>query len=576
MTKFRTMRQEFCRGERYGGASADAAFEQLLCDPARRRQFEQSYKLHDDPRVTRVGCVPRRTPRSTSCRNCLTSSVGDLSLVGPRAGDRAGARALRAPGERPLERQARHHRLLADQRGGPRSTTPNGFDWRWRTCTGGPVKLDLAIIAKTPRAVVRKLRCLLASPAGSSLVRMPGVAEPLAAVDIVCLADMEWDYAVWTNRQHVMSRLPQLASNVRVLYVAPPRFVASVAGAPEDSSDWITGFGDPERGSDVGCGRSVSGCGSRNPEFPSRIRRRRATHAAFTASGSDGVFSRPLAGSGWSGPYSGATPRLAGSLRGPPAASARVRRRRRLHGSRALPPASRRRRGVPRRGSDGDGDLVFVTSARLGRQRRLLNERCVEVGNAADIDLFATARGTLSRPPDLAAATGPIVCFHGTLGDQKLDARLLARIASRRPGWTFALLGHEPDGGARMELAGVANVRLLGLKPQQQVPAYPAAADAAIVPYRINDYTLGVDALKAYECLAAGVPVVATDLPCFAGLEPQVRTCRTDAEFDLALAETIAAPPPPLPLQRLETYTWSAKASRQFAEVQNLVAEVAS
>jgi glycosyltransferase involved in cell wall biosynthesis len=221
-------------------------------------------------------------------------------------------------------------------------------------------------------------------------------------------------------------------------------------------------------------------------------------------------------------------------------------------------------------------DLVFVTSPRLGRQRRLLNERCVEVGNAADIDLFARARRNLSRPPDLAAATEPIVCFHGTLGDQKLDAGLLARIALRRPGWTFAVLGHEPDGGARAQLAGVANVRLLGLKPQQEVPAYLAAADAAIVPYRVNDYTLGIDALKAYECLAAGVPVVATDLPCFAGFAPQVRTCRTDAEFDLALTETIATPPPPLPLERLETYTWSAKAARQLAEVQNLVAEVAS
>ncbi len=65
--------------------------------------------------------------------------------------------------------------------------------------------------------------------AGRSLTRLlahrPGAVG--TGLDIVCLADMEWDYALWTNRQHVMSRLPGLDSDVRVLYVAPPRFVLS-------------------------------------------------------------------------------------------------------------------------------------------------------------------------------------------------------------------------------------------------------------------------------------------------------------------------------------------------------------
>ena len=405
--------------------------------------------------------------------------------------------------------------------------------------------------------------------------RRRGVAEPLAALDIVCLADMEWDYAVWTNRQHVMSRLPQLASNVRVLYVAPPRFVVS-----ELARRTQLGPDHRLRRSGTGLGRGLWRVGERlwvmQPRIPvsntAATRHARGVYCKWIgrrvrrAAGRLGMVSPVL----WS--YSPLGGLVARGLH------LRARVYDVVDDYAAL--------GHYRRllGDDAEcldveatetADLVFVTSPRLGRQRRLLNERCVEVGNAADIDLFATARRTLPMPPDLAAATGPIVCFHGTLGDQKLDARLLARIASRRPGWTFAVVGHEPDGRARTELAGVANVRLLGLKLQQQIPAYLAAADVAIVPYRVNDYTLGIDALKAYECLAAGVPVVATDLPCFAGLKPQVRTCRTDAEFDLALAETIAAPPPPLPLQRLETHTWLAKASRQLAEVQNLVAEVA-
>src|SRR5215207_11472038 len=46
-------------------------------------------------------------------------------------------------------------------------------------------------------------------------------------LDVVCFPDMEWDYALWTNRQHMMYRLPKVDSPVRVLYVAPPRFALS-------------------------------------------------------------------------------------------------------------------------------------------------------------------------------------------------------------------------------------------------------------------------------------------------------------------------------------------------------------
>jgi exopolysaccharide biosynthesis polyprenyl glycosylphosphotransferase len=81
--KFRTMRAEFSRGERYGGESAEQAFAELMADPERRREFELGHKLHDDPRVTPFGAFLRRTSidEFPQLMNVLT---GDLSLVGPR------------------------------------------------------------------------------------------------------------------------------------------------------------------------------------------------------------------------------------------------------------------------------------------------------------------------------------------------------------------------------------------------------------------------------------------------------------------------------------------------------------
>jgi glycosyltransferase involved in cell wall biosynthesis len=167
-------------------------------------------------------------------------------------------------------------------------------------------------------------------------------------------------------------------------------------------------------------------------------------------------------------------------------------------------------------------ELVFATSEPLAARLRQVAPDALTMPNVADTDLFARALDDGPVDPALAALPGPRIVFTGAIVATKLDVDLLLDLARSRPDWSFALVGPVGAGDPSTDvspLRSVPNVHLLGLRPYDDLPTVLRGADAALIPYALNELTASIFPMKVYEYLAAGLPVVATPLPSLRDVE---------------------------------------------------------
>jgi uncharacterized SAM-binding protein YcdF (DUF218 family)/glycosyltransferase involved in cell wall biosynthesis len=156
-------------------------------------------------------------------------------------------------------------------------------------------------------------------------------------------------------------------------------------------------------------------------------------------------------------------------------------------------------------------DLVFVTSEKLRERAARISRHVHLFPFGVNFERFDRVRHAGDPPPaDLSALKRPVVGYLGGL-HQWVDQELVVGVATRMPDVTFALVGPAQSDVSALERC--PNVRLLGQRPHDAVPAYVKGFDVGIVPYRVAEYTLNVYPTKLNEYLVMGVPVVATDLP---------------------------------------------------------------
>jgi glycosyltransferase involved in cell wall biosynthesis len=188
-------------------------------------------------------------------------------------------------------------------------------------------------------------------------------------------------------------------------------------------------------------------------------------------------------------------------------------------------------------------DLCIVTQESLLPRRARLCPQTFCVPNGADTELFRSVAESAEAPSAaLATIPHPRLAFVGHI-QYWVDLKLIRYIADRRPDWHLILIGPIHPLADGKELRGSNNIHTLGRQPQSEIPRLLKGVDVCLNAYKRDEVATHASPLKLYEYLAAGKPVVSTDMPEAHKFADDVRIATSNEDFLRACDDAIRTLP---------------------------------
>jgi glycosyltransferase involved in cell wall biosynthesis len=177
-------------------------------------------------------------------------------------------------------------------------------------------------------------------------------------------------------------------------------------------------------------------------------------------------------------------------------------------------------------------DLVFVTAHGLLERKRVFNPHTYLAPNGVDFLHFSRAWSTdLAVPEDVKDLPRPILGFVGAIA-YWIDLDLIEFVARARPDWSIVMVGPLRAGMNINRFRHLSNIHFVGKRDWVVLPRYLRAFDVCLSPFKLSKpITETANPLKIYEYLAAGRPVVSTDMPEVRQLRDVIRIADSKEDF---------------------------------------------
>ncbi|HAK95370.1 MAG TPA: hypothetical protein DCM87_10290 [Planctomycetes bacterium] len=215
-----------------------------------------------------------------------------------------------------------------------------------------------------------------------------------------------------------------------------------------------------------------------------------------------------------------------------------------------------------------DGAVVTAETLASSIRARRPDLPIAVIRNGVDPDFFRAHAARSPRPADMPPPSRRIVGFVGALYEW-IDWDLIEYAARALPELEFVFVGPDDGRGQARRFASARNVRFLGRRAHDRVPAYVQAFDVCWVPFRGDRVGLAANPVKIYEYLALGKPVVSTPVADVDSFGAHIRVGLTPAEvvehIRVALEETQAPAEARRSFARAGSWRARAQAYAEFA-----------
>lgn len=163
-----------------------------------------------------------------------------------------------------------------------------------------------------------------------------------------------------------------------------------------------------------------------------------------------------------------------------------------------------------------DANLLVGTAKPLVTQ---LEEYCQDLkikrdikylANAVDDEMFFPLKQR-EKPEDLVIGSKTLI-YYGSLWGEWFDWEIVFGVAKANPDYEINLIG-DYQGIMNIVTKSPKNVHYLGLKKQEELPAYLKYSDYALLPFKVGKIGDYVSPLKIFEYISMNKIVLATSLP---------------------------------------------------------------